>query len=117
MDLEPDHIPNSKTASEQPNQFGSIRIRIHTTQTTIANKRCKYTLKIQYWIEQNLAYPWLLIRMRSVGLPDGIAVSPYIHLGKAADVPDAHHRHSEVPEKVNNLLRLVPSTKKTLQVQ
>ncbi len=49
--------------------------------------------------------------MRGVGLPDGIAVSPHIHLGKAADVPDAHHRHSEVPEKVNNLLRLVPATK------
>ncbi len=58
-----------------------------------------------------MAYPRLLIRMRSVGLPDGIAVSPYIHLGKAADVPDAHHRHGEVPEKVNNLLRLVPAKK------
>ncbi len=57
-----------------------------------------------------MAYPRLLIRMRGVGLPDGIAVSPYIHLGKAADVPDAHHRYSEVPEKVDNLLRLVPAT-------
>jgi hypothetical protein len=61
-----------------------------------------------------LAYPRLLIRKRGVGLPDGIAVSPYIHLGKAADVPYVHHRHSEVPETVNNLLRLVPA-KKNLQ--
>ncbi len=55
--------------------------------------------------------------MGGVGLPDGIAVSPYIHLGKAADVPDAHHRHSEVTEKVNNLLRLVPAKKELAGVK
>jgi len=51
-----------------------------------------------------------LVGVRSVGLPDGIAVPPHIHLGEAAHVPNTHHRHCEVPEEVNNLLGLVPAT-------
>ena len=40
-------------------------------------------------------------------LPARVAVPPHVHLGKAANVAHAHHVHSEITEKVHNVLGLV----------
>ena len=43
-----------------------------------------------------------------VGLPAWMSVAANIHLGKAAHIAHTHHRHSEVAEKVHNILCFVP---------